>query len=155
MPATTAQNAIAVVGVDIGKNTFHIVALDDRGAIVLRQKWSRSQIEARFAALSDWDGGLRRSSSSKSEAQSLWPRCQADACEVRAAIFQGSEERLPRCRSDRRSGATLQKGQNAKSGQSDGMSASTPISDQVTDVGHFSKVPLPEVAPQETYALGS
>jgi transposase len=49
MPATTAQNAIAVVGVDIGKNSFHIIALDDRGAIVLRQRWSRSQMEARFA----------------------------------------------------------------------------------------------------------
>ena len=34
MPATTAQNAIAVVGIDIGKNSFHIVALDDRGLIV-------------------------------------------------------------------------------------------------------------------------
>ena len=49
MPATTAQTAIAVVGIDIGKNSFHIVGLDDRGAIVLRQKWSRSQVEARFA----------------------------------------------------------------------------------------------------------
>ena len=49
MPATTAQNAIAVVGIDIGKNSFHIVALDDRGLIVLRQKWSRGQMEARFA----------------------------------------------------------------------------------------------------------
>src|SRR5438105_14780367 len=49
MPATTAQNAIAVIGIDIGKNSFHVVALDDRGAIVLRQKWSRSQVEARFA----------------------------------------------------------------------------------------------------------
>jgi transposase len=49
MSATTAQNAIAVVGIDIGKNSFHIVALDDRGVIVLRQKWSRGQIEARFA----------------------------------------------------------------------------------------------------------
>ena len=37
MSATAAQNAIAVVGIDIGKNSFHIVALDDRGAIVLRQ----------------------------------------------------------------------------------------------------------------------
>jgi hypothetical protein len=42
MPATTARNAIAVVGIDIGKNSFRIVALDDRGAILLRQKWSRS-----------------------------------------------------------------------------------------------------------------
>jgi len=49
MSATAAQNAIAVVGIDIGKNSFHVVALDDRGAIVLRQKWSRGQVEARFA----------------------------------------------------------------------------------------------------------
>jgi transposase len=38
-----------VVGVDIGKNSFHIVGLDAAGSVVLRQKWSRSQIEARFA----------------------------------------------------------------------------------------------------------
>jgi transposase len=47
--AATAQTAIAVVGIDIGKNSFHIVGLDDRGAIVLRQKWSRGQVEVRFA----------------------------------------------------------------------------------------------------------
>jgi len=40
---------IAVIGIDIGKNSFHIVGLDKRGAIILRQKWSRSQVEARFA----------------------------------------------------------------------------------------------------------
>ena len=49
MSATAAQNVIAVVGIDIGKNSFHVVAFDDRGAIVLRRKWSRSQIEGRFA----------------------------------------------------------------------------------------------------------
>ena len=43
------NNAIAVIGIDIGKNSFHVVGLDARGAIVLRQKWSRSQVEARFA----------------------------------------------------------------------------------------------------------
>jgi transposase len=48
MPAT-AQTSIAVVGIDIGKNWFHIVALDNRGAIVLRQRWSRNQVEGRFA----------------------------------------------------------------------------------------------------------
>jgi len=42
-------NAISVVGIDIGKNSFHIVGLDERGAIVLRQKWSRGQVEARLA----------------------------------------------------------------------------------------------------------
>ena len=47
MPAT-ASTAIAVIGIDIGKNSFHIVGLDDRGAIVLRQKWSRGQVETRL-----------------------------------------------------------------------------------------------------------
>ena len=40
---------IATMGIDIGKNSFHVVGLDRRGAIVLRQKWSRGQIEARLA----------------------------------------------------------------------------------------------------------
>ena len=43
------ESAIAVVGIDIGKNSFHVVGLDKRGAIMLRQKWSRGQVEARFA----------------------------------------------------------------------------------------------------------
>jgi transposase len=42
---------IAVIGIDIGKNSFHLVGLDKRGAIVLRQKWSRGQVEARLANL--------------------------------------------------------------------------------------------------------
>jgi hypothetical protein len=41
--------AIAVIGIDIGKNSFHVVGLDQRGAIVLRQKWSRRQVETRLA----------------------------------------------------------------------------------------------------------
>jgi transposase len=45
----TLNAAIAVIGIDIGKNSFHVVGLDDRGAIVLRQRWSRNQVEARFA----------------------------------------------------------------------------------------------------------
>src|SRR5258706_14875712 len=40
---------IATMGIDIGENSFHVVGLDRRGAIVLRQKWSRGQIEARIA----------------------------------------------------------------------------------------------------------
>ena len=38
-----------MIGIDIGKNSFHVVGLDSRGAIVLRQKWSRGQVEAKFA----------------------------------------------------------------------------------------------------------
>ena len=47
--ADAPMQLIAVVGIDIGKNSFHVVGLDGSGAIVLRQKWSRGQVEARFA----------------------------------------------------------------------------------------------------------
>jgi transposase len=45
----TPNTAIAVIGIDIGKNSFNVVGHDGRGAIVLRQKWSRGQVEARPA----------------------------------------------------------------------------------------------------------
>jgi transposase len=47
--AEDPSSVIAVIGIDIGKNSFHVVGLDQRGAIVLRQKWSRGQVEARLA----------------------------------------------------------------------------------------------------------
>ena len=34
----TASTQIAVIGIDIGKNSFHVVGHDQRGSIVLRQK---------------------------------------------------------------------------------------------------------------------
>src|SRR5258707_14702551 len=45
------SSAIAVVGIDIAKNSFHIVGHDQRGAIVLRQKGTRCQGERRLANL--------------------------------------------------------------------------------------------------------
>ena len=39
--------AVATTGIDIGKNSFHVVGHDEHGAIVLRQKRSRGQIKAR------------------------------------------------------------------------------------------------------------
>jgi transposase len=45
------NSQIAVIGIDIGKNSFHVVGQDERGSLVLRQKWSRGQVEARFANL--------------------------------------------------------------------------------------------------------
>jgi len=44
-----SESKIAVIGIDIGKNSFHLIGLDERWAIVLRQKWSRGQMEARLA----------------------------------------------------------------------------------------------------------
>ena len=45
------NSVIAVIGIDIGKNSFHVVGHDKGGAIVLRQKWSRGQVETRLANL--------------------------------------------------------------------------------------------------------
>src|SRR5436309_9029933 len=47
--AEALKNSITFVGIDIGKNSFHVVGLDECGAIVLRQKWSRGQVQTRFA----------------------------------------------------------------------------------------------------------
>ena len=37
------------IGIDTGKNTLHLIGLDDKGAIVLREKLSRGRIAARLA----------------------------------------------------------------------------------------------------------
>jgi transposase len=44
-------SAVATIGIDIGKNTFHLVGLDQRGAIVMQLKCSREQLERRLANL--------------------------------------------------------------------------------------------------------
>ena len=44
-----SSDAVATIGIDIGKNTFHLVGLDKRGAIVLRTKVTRNQLERRLA----------------------------------------------------------------------------------------------------------
>ena len=41
---------IAVVGIDIGKTSFHIIGLDHRGAVVLRQRWSRRAARSRYGS---------------------------------------------------------------------------------------------------------
>ncbi len=43
--------AIATIGLDLGKNSFHLVGQDERGALVLRIKLSRAQLTPRLANL--------------------------------------------------------------------------------------------------------
>jgi transposase len=47
--AKKSSPTVDTMGIDIGKNSFHVVGLDQRGAIVQRQKWSRGQMGARLA----------------------------------------------------------------------------------------------------------
>jgi hypothetical protein len=56
----TLKTATAVVGIDIGKNSFHVVGLDPPGAIVLHQKW---------CTVPDRHGSLRWCASSQPQAE--------------------------------------------------------------------------------------
>jgi expansin (peptidoglycan-binding protein) len=60
--------AIAVIGIDISKNSFHVVGHNQRGAIVLRQKMVASPgrgATCQPAAVPDRHGSLRRRASSQ------------------------------------------------------------------------------------------
>jgi transposase len=45
----SSSAVIATLGIDLGKNCFHLVGQDERGAIVLRIKLSRPQLTQRLA----------------------------------------------------------------------------------------------------------
>jgi nucleoid DNA-binding protein len=49
MSQKTDAVVISTIGIDTGKNTLHLVSLDDQGTIVLREKLSRSRIVSRLA----------------------------------------------------------------------------------------------------------
>src|SRR6266699_335805 len=51
MPRTSTVHAVTAIGIDMGKNTLHMIGLDTRGAIVLREKVSRGRIALRLANL--------------------------------------------------------------------------------------------------------
>ena len=65
---------IATLGLDLGKNSFHLVGQDERGAIVLRIKLSRAQlIPTRVKA--DSFRGFQTGAS-----QTLWRRTGGSPC---------------------------------------------------------------------------
>ncbi len=45
--ARKATDQVTTIGIDIGKNNFHLIGLDGAGNIVLRRKLSRSQVIVR------------------------------------------------------------------------------------------------------------
>ena len=51
MPRMSTVQAGTTIGIDMGKNTLHMIGLDSRGAIVLREKVSRGRVALRLANL--------------------------------------------------------------------------------------------------------
>ena len=86
--------SVAVIGIDIGKNSFHVVGLDPRGASCCARsgRAARSKHGLPICRGADRHGGLCRCASSQSEAQGIWSRRPTDAGEVCAALLQGAEE---------------------------------------------------------------
>jgi transposase len=52
MPRKTDSAVVRTIGIDTGKNTLHLVGLDEKGTIVLREKVSRNRIAARLVNVS-------------------------------------------------------------------------------------------------------
>src|SRR5262245_20135072 len=47
--AQHSLETVSTIGIDVGKNTFHLVGFDKRGAIVLQQKVTRHQLGRRLS----------------------------------------------------------------------------------------------------------
>ena len=89
------NSTVATMGIDIGKYSFHVVGLDQRGAIVLRQKWSRGQVEARLASMPPCLIGMEACVGAhhpEPQAAIARPRCAVDAGKICASLFKRTEE---------------------------------------------------------------
>ena len=91
------------IGIDTGKNTLHLVGLDDRGTIVLREKVGRSRIRTRLANIPPCLIGIEAGMATHYVARELLAlghdvTSTASLCQ---ALPPGSQKRLPRCIRDR------------------------------------------------------
>ena len=68
-----SSDPVATIGLDIGKNTFHVVGLDKRGSIALRTKVSRSQLVRRLVNLPRCLVALEAGSGSHHVARQIQP----------------------------------------------------------------------------------
>ena len=93
-PKTTSLEACRTIGIDIGKNTFHLIGLDKMGAIVLRQKLSRNQVDIRLANMPRCLIGMEACVGAHHLSRQL-KALGHDArliCPVCPAVFEGTEE---------------------------------------------------------------
>jgi hypothetical protein len=77
-----SNSTVTTMGIDIGKNSFHVVGLDQRGAI----RAAAEVVTRPGAALPDWHGSPRWRTSPEPEAASARSRCATDAREVCARV---------------------------------------------------------------------
>ena len=94
MPRSSAVHAVTTLGIDMGKNTLHMIGLDTRGGIVLREKVPRGRITSRLANLPPCLIGIEAGMATHycSRACRAGPRREAGAAHVRKALSAGAQE---------------------------------------------------------------
>ena len=87
-------HAVTTIGIDMGKNTLHMIGLDPRGARVAREGLTRTHyIEAcELATLSHWHRSGNGDALRCSRAYRAWPRCEAGPARVREAVSARAQE---------------------------------------------------------------
>ena len=100
---------VTTIGIDIGKNTFHLIGLDRRGAITMQLKVSRAQLERRLANVPTCLIGMEACSGAHHigrqlealghdvrliPAQYVKPQTRAEGKEFRGAAIRGLSPRV-------------------------------------------------------------
>ena len=49
MTNSTLHDLVTTIGIDLGKNSFHLIGMDKHGKMLWRQKLARGQLEERLA----------------------------------------------------------------------------------------------------------
>src|SRR5882762_5927864 len=102
---------IASIGIDLGKTTFHLVAVGEQSKVVVKKKFSRKQLLAYTANLQSSLIGIEACSGAHFIGAAL--RSQGHDVRLIPAQFvkpylKIEQERLPRCGSDRRGGSATE-----------------------------------------------
>src|SRR5260370_30559096 len=87
------------VGIDLGKTTFHLVALGAAGKVLVRKKFTQKQLLAYTANMLSSLIGLEACSGAplpRPGAAQAGARCPVDSCPVCEALRKVEQERLHR-----------------------------------------------------------
>ena len=107
----TTAAPLAVIGVDIGKDVFHLVGFGADGKIAFRRKIRRLASQRRVreaAAVHRRHGSLPERALRQQDAARAGTRAADHPGDLRQAVREGAEERLQRCRGHRRSGVATE-----------------------------------------------
>ena len=84
---------IRSVGIDLGKTTFHLVALGAAGKVLMKKKFSQKQLRE-HADFVDWSRSLLGGALPRTSFEATGPRRAIDSSAVREAVCEVQQERF-------------------------------------------------------------